>query len=974
MLFPIRLLSALALLCFLALFPISHPAYGQALNYRQGQLLVQFQGHTNGEVWLQQQARSRSRSVLSGLKAGRALGPVWNIWLLEFDFSQYTSTELIRELKQHPEILQAQKNHLIQSRQKPNDPFYDRQWHHFNDGSNGRNPMADFDSEMAWDLSTGGVTERGDTIVLCVIDDGVDILHEDLIENLWVNRSEIPSNGVDDDGNGYIDDYQGWNTFKGSDLIEPGKHGTPVCGLAGARGNNKLGIAGINWQVKIMFVAGGGDEANALESYAYPLWFRRQYNQTGGREGAFVVATNSSWGTDNGKPEDAPLWCAIYDSLGAEGILNVASTTNQNLDVDVEGDLPTTCESDFLVAVTNMNDLNEKDFNSGYGKKSIDLGAYGESVYSTYINNGYRSFSGTSAAAPQVTGAVALLYSLSCNNLAELALQQPADAAREAKRILLNSAAPNPSLEDKCVSGGVLNLHQALLAVSPIWTAEVNQEDLLLNWAANSHPPAAIRYRVKGSANWNEMPVTGKSLKIQGLESCTEYEIQYRNLCPRQGDQYSLSRIIKTKGCCDAPYDLKVLQISDQDVEIRFKDPNATSQLSVVLRKAGTADWDTFVLETVQSQFQLNQLEPCSQYEIQAFSYCNNKPTPPSAPFSFSTDGCEACSSLDYCRRLRPSSDLEWLESISINNLPFQSGNNAGYGNFIGSNHAWTLEKSRSYPVRFQAGYLSDSSQVVVAAWIDYNQDGFFDNSENFALPTSKFVTSQSLVLKIPSDALTGWTRMRICLRFAEISDATPLACFQSLEFGEYEDYCVYLTGNICPKIQLIEPVNIGNQSAQFNILHSGSSSYTFAYRKLYGANWQTGSTSNPFIELNPLDSCSQYELQVQAICPEMNSPVIHHRFKTRGTNCLVNSDPVDLEDLRAYPNPFQELIRIEHPDLSEIQSIRLFTHTGQLVWMHESKFFNGRIELDEALPGGLYFLQLQSRSGSQKVIPLVRM
>lgn len=213
---------------------------------------------------------------------------------------------------------------------------------------------------MAWDLNTGGLTELGDTIVLCIIDDGLDIAHYDIKGNLWRNYQEIPDNKLDDDQNGYVDDYYGWNSYKDGGNFDPGFHGTPVCGIAAATGNNNLGVCGINWKVKLMFVAGGGDEANAILSYTYPWKARKAYNQSNGKQGAFVVATNSSWGSDYGMPEEAPIWCAVYDSLGAEGILNAASTTNLDLNVDEDGDLPTTCESDYLITVTSMDWFDQK--------------------------------------------------------------------------------------------------------------------------------------------------------------------------------------------------------------------------------------------------------------------------------------------------------------------------------------------------------------------------------------------------------------------------------------------------------------------------------------------------------------------------------------------------------------------------------------------------------------------------------------
>ncbi|MBK6699322.1 MAG: S8 family serine peptidase [Saprospiraceae bacterium] len=175
----------------------------------------------------------------------------------------------MNELKQLPGILQVQVNHILQSRKQPDDDFFTNQWHHFNEGLTGGTFNADFDSDLAWDLTTGGLTEEGDTIVVCVIDDGLDIHHPDLLENLWLNRDEIPNNSIDDDLNGYIDDYYGWNTYLKNDSFALGIHGTLVCGLVAAK-VIILRSDGYQLASQINVYRRWRDEANAIESYQYP--------------------------------------------------------------------------------------------------------------------------------------------------------------------------------------------------------------------------------------------------------------------------------------------------------------------------------------------------------------------------------------------------------------------------------------------------------------------------------------------------------------------------------------------------------------------------------------------------------------------------------------------------------------------------------------------------------------------------------
>jgi hypothetical protein len=136
---------------------------------------------------------------------------------------------------------------------------------------------------------------------------------------------------------------------------------------------------------------------------------RNKYNTTGGSEGAFIVAANLSAGIDNALPADHAMWCAQYESLGSAGILGICATTNSNSDVDMFGDMPTTCPSDYLIAVTNTGMDDQKKMFAGYGKMHIDLGAPGTPSYSTHLGHDYGEFIGTSAAAPQVSGSVGIL-------------------------------------------------------------------------------------------------------------------------------------------------------------------------------------------------------------------------------------------------------------------------------------------------------------------------------------------------------------------------------------------------------------------------------------------------------------------------------------------------------------------------------------------------------------------------------------
>ena len=444
----------------------------QGLEHKLGEFIVVIkEGYTIEDLSYSLQLTHQRAPILHA----EQLIPNKNIYLLVFDPYRSNELKLMDTLFDLEATQYVQFNHLVSERAIPNDPLLSQQWQYVNPGLAGAVANADIDAQLAWDISTGGVTMNGDTIVVAVIDGGIDIQHEDLLDNRWYNFAETPNNGIDDDDNGYVDDFAGYNSDDDDDNIAGGNHGTGVNGIIGAKGNNNLGVSGVCWDVKIMNIkyrAEGRDEARILKAYGYPLVQRTIYNETNGEEGAFIVAINASWGIDFAQPSEFQLWCDIYDDLGALGILSCASTANLEVDVDLEGDMPTACDSDYLISVTNMNDKGEKRTSAGFGQTSIDLGAYGELVYTTTNGSNYGFFNGTSAATPHVSGAIALLYSAPCQAIADLALSDPGAAARQMKEYILEGTKPNESIENITVTGGVLNLFNSQVLLR----ADCNQQ------------------------------------------------------------------------------------------------------------------------------------------------------------------------------------------------------------------------------------------------------------------------------------------------------------------------------------------------------------------------------------------------------------------------------------------------------------------------------------------------------------------
>jgi subtilisin family serine protease len=341
----------------------------------------------------------------------------------------------------------------------PNDPNFNAQWAWDNDGSSGI-PDADVDATDAWNITTGGTTVTGEEIVIAIIDDGFDLNHEDLF--FWSNTSEIPADGMDNDGNGYVDDVQGWDATNNDNSFPASSHGTHVTGIATAQGDNGLGIAGLSWNTAVLPVFADVNEADVVAAYSYVYKIRKTYNETGGTEGAFIVATNSSFGIDFAQPDENPIWCAMYDTLGALGILNATATANIYLDIDFFGDVPTACASDYMISVTNSG-TNDAVISAGYGLTTIDLAAPGTGILSTEPGNSYGYKTGTSMSTPVAAATVALLFSAACEDFMIDYHYAPAAMALFLKDIIIQSVDPISSLADKLVSGGRLNVNEALL-------------------------------------------------------------------------------------------------------------------------------------------------------------------------------------------------------------------------------------------------------------------------------------------------------------------------------------------------------------------------------------------------------------------------------------------------------------------------------------------------------------------------------
>lgn len=436
-----------------------------ALDHVPGNIMVLLKSETDVDAFCNEMFDESGVAFAPKKKLAQSI----NLWLIEFDANKIETNQGLSIVERSTSTILAQLNHTnLVVRNAPDDSLYNEQWAFENDGNNGGSGTADISANEAWDVTTGGLTTVGDTIVVAVIDGGFDLNHKDLVDNLFINHHEIPQNGIDDDNNGYIDDYQGWDTYSNDYTLPLDNHGTHVAGTVGAKGNNNIGVTGVNWNVKVLPIAGSSSlESTVIAAYGYVLDMRRKYNQTNGAEGAYIVSTNASFGVDYGQPSNYPLWCAMYDSLGYEGILSAGATANLPVDIDVVGDVPTACSSDFLVSVTNTTSSDVRNSGAAWGNQSIDIGAPGTQIYSLNLFDNYGNNTGTSMATPHVAGAIGLMYSAACNSYFDPSLYSDGELALLMKEKLLSEGIDSVmSMVGQVSSEGRLNLYKAVLSVT----------------------------------------------------------------------------------------------------------------------------------------------------------------------------------------------------------------------------------------------------------------------------------------------------------------------------------------------------------------------------------------------------------------------------------------------------------------------------------------------------------------------------
>ncbi len=426
---PLRFLSTFALIFLslgsLLLTPATPPGGGPGKSHPlaphfPGEVLIKF-NHAAGPS---DRASARAQVAAQRIHQFHSGAEHWKL-------GPGVSTETaLQRMKGNPHVLYVEPNYWVGIDRVPNDTRYPEMYALNNRGQTGGTPGADIDAERAWGVSTGSRS-----VLVAIIDTGIDYTHPDLAANIWTNPGEVPGNGLDDDGNGFIDDIHGWDFINNdNNPFDDHFHGTHVAGTVGAVGDNSLGVAGVSWQVSMVALKflgsdGSGSTAGAVAAIDY-----------GTALGVDIMS--NSWG---GGGFSQTLLDSI-NAAGAADILFVAAAGNSALNTDNFPQYPSSYNAANILSVAATDHNDRLAVFSNFGPTTVDLGAPGVDILSTLPGANYGLVSGTSMATPHVSGAAALIRAVA-----------PEIGVAELKNVLLAQADRIPALAGITVSGGRLN-------------------------------------------------------------------------------------------------------------------------------------------------------------------------------------------------------------------------------------------------------------------------------------------------------------------------------------------------------------------------------------------------------------------------------------------------------------------------------------------------------------------------------------
>jgi subtilisin family serine protease len=384
----------------------------------------------------------------------------------------------IQALSANPNVVYAEPNYISHASEIPDDPMRDSQWPLHNIGQAdfgqiGGTPDADLDALEAW-----GVSHNGTSVVVGIIDSGIDYLHPDLAPNIWLNPGESgtdsqgrrkETNGIDDDGNGYIDDVHGWDFVNNdNDPMDDNSHGTHVAGTVGAVGNNGVGICGLAWSVKLMpLKILNKDAYGPLDAGVSALLYATKFVEANG--GRKVRITSNSYTSVTTKSK------TVENAIKACNALFVAAAGNNGSNIP---QYPAAYAQPNVISVAATDKTDSLASFSNYGP-SVNLAAPGVDILSTTPNNHYSYKSGTSMSAPHVSGVAAMILD-----------QNPSWSISDLRTQILNSVDVLPALAGKVSTSGRLNARKAVGA--PEFAPDTTAPAAVIDLAASLAAPTSV--------------------------------------------------------------------------------------------------------------------------------------------------------------------------------------------------------------------------------------------------------------------------------------------------------------------------------------------------------------------------------------------------------------------------------------------------------------------------------------------------
>jgi subtilisin family serine protease len=431
--------SSILLALLLILYPISaYPGTQHTARYAQGEILVKFKEGLSGE---HRECIHRSR----GFKVTGSLKRV-SVERIKIP-DGWSVEEAVSFYRADPDVEYVEPNYIRRAFRTPNDPRFEDLWGLHNTGQTGGAQDADIDALEAWDIQTDC-----SSVVIAVLDTGADLDHEDLKESILRNTGEDWSggspgnNGVDDDGNGKIDDYYGWDFVNGGNnpYDDNGEeelyHGTHVAGIIAAQGNNGVGITGICWSASLMILkildeGGNGFVAHEIAAIEYAI-----------DNGAKIINLSLGGGGYSASEYEA------IKMAGDAGLLVIAAAGNEGTDNDESPVYPASYDLDAIISVTATDNNDELPSWANTGLTSVDVAAPGVEIFGAKAGNSYKDISGSSMAAPYVAGIAALIWAYH----GELTYDQ-------VKGIIFNGVDPMSSLKGRVLTGGRINAYNSLI-------------------------------------------------------------------------------------------------------------------------------------------------------------------------------------------------------------------------------------------------------------------------------------------------------------------------------------------------------------------------------------------------------------------------------------------------------------------------------------------------------------------------------